>query len=384
MNYYFIYSAGGGAGDWNGVKRMWAEYMPETLKSKILLKFGDIFLEHASGNNFIRPQRWRDINNLREWLSENVNDEFVESQACDILLDSGTAKAVNMIAHHNPRVSCERLIELFNKAFEDNRVFEKYTQIVHASQLNSAVTFDIPNPFKIRSQNGAARLNIIDQETNSALVRLSVAYANRMYEMFVALGGTDYANNTLSTIVNGLWSEEEMDIFFSGLNYSPRKLAVGGLSSTSVSETDIRTQMAILQKFDVLSFDKVHFLGCGGFKKVKAIKDCDIDGDNIFVMVQELELRPYEQARLELHRKYIDIQLVLRGKEEVFGWSEKKDCLTAETEFDEAKDIQLFTDKPQCFYTVREGQFSILFPEDGHAPMLGEGVVKKCIFKILL
>ena len=110
----------------------------------------------------------------------------------------------------------------------------------------------------------------------------------------------------------------------------------------------------------------------------------DIDGDNIFVMVQELELRPYEQARLELHRKYIDIQLVLRGKEEVFGWSEKKDCLTAETEFDEAKDIQLFTDKPQCFYTVREGQFSILYPEDGHAPMLGEGVVKKCIFKILL
>lgn len=110
----------------------------------------------------------------------------------------------------------------------------------------------------------------------------------------------------------------------------------------------------------------------------------DIDGDNIFVMVQELELRPYEQARLELHRKYIDIQLVLRGKEEVFGWSEKKDCLTAETEFDEAKDIQFFTDKPQCFYTVREGQFSILFPEDGHAPMLGEGVVKKCIFKILL
>ncbi|MBR2398905.1 MAG: YhcH/YjgK/YiaL family protein, partial [Alistipes sp.] len=30
------------------------------------------------------------------------------------------------------------------------------------------------------------------------------------------------------------------------------------------------------------------------------------------------------------------------------------------------------------------GQFSILFPEDGHAPMLGEGHVKKCIFKIAL
>ena len=110
----------------------------------------------------------------------------------------------------------------------------------------------------------------------------------------------------------------------------------------------------------------------------------DIDGDNIFVMVQELDLRPNEEARLELHRKYIDIQLLLRGDEEVFGWSEKKDCLTAVADFDAEKDIQLFTDVPQCFYTVREGQFSILFPEDGHAPMLGKGKVKKCIFKILL
>lgn len=67
----------------------------------------------------------------------------------------------------------------------------------------------------------------------------------------------------------------------------------------------------------------------------------DIDGDDVFVNVQELDLRDRSQARLELHRKYIDIQLLLRGPEEVFGWSEKKDCLTAEGAFDEAKDIQL-------------------------------------------
>ena len=110
----------------------------------------------------------------------------------------------------------------------------------------------------------------------------------------------------------------------------------------------------------------------------------DIDGDNIFVNIQELDLRDKSEARLELHRKYIDIQLLLSGPNEIFGWSEKKDCLTAETEFDEQKDIQLFTDIPQCFYSVGEGQFSILFPEDGHAPMLGEGHVKKCIFKVAL
>lgn len=127
--------------------------------------------------------------------------------------------------------------------------------------------------------------------------------------------------------------------------------------------------------FDFIDNNDVASLPCGRH---------DIDGDNIFVMVQELDLREVSAARLELHRKYIDVQLLLSGPNEIFGWSEKKDCLTAETEFDEQKDIQLFTDIPQCFYSVGEGQFSILFPEDGHAPMLGEGHVKKCIFKVAL
>ena len=89
MRFYFIYSAGGGAGDWNGVKRVWNDWMPEYMKSRILLKFGDVFLEHASGTRFIRPQRWRNISNLREWLFDNVRDEFVYSHDCNILLDSG-------------------------------------------------------------------------------------------------------------------------------------------------------------------------------------------------------------------------------------------------------------------------------------------------------
>ena len=127
--------------------------------------------------------------------------------------------------------------------------------------------------------------------------------------------------------------------------------------------------------FDFIDNNDVAALPCGRH---------DIDGDNIFVVVQELDLRDEKEARLELHRKYIDIQLLLDGPAEVFGWSEKKDCLTPEADFDEAKDVQFFTDTPQCFYSVGEGQFSILFPEDGHAPMLGEGHVKKCIFKIAL
>lgn len=107
-------------------------------------------------------------------------------------------------------------------------------------------------------------------------------------------------------------------------------------------------------------------------------------GDEVFVNVSELELKPRYEALLEIHDKYIDIQVVVGGvgKEE-FGWSERKDCKKPKTEFDHERDIQLFTDQPQTFYTLHEGQFTILMPDDAHAPMLGTGHIKKLIFKVL-
>lgn len=147
------------------------------------------------------------------------------------------------------------------------------------------------------------------------------------------------------------------------------------LDSLKNKEQYVSLHPRFKQVFDFIDNTDVAALECGRH---------DIDGDNIFVNVQELDLKARSEARLELHRKYIDIQLLLKGPAEEFGWSEKKDCLKPEADFDEQKDVQFFTDEPQCFYSVGEGQFSILYPEDGHAPMLGEGHVKKCIFKILL
>ena len=106
-----------------------------------------------------------------------------------------------------------------------------------------------------------------------------------------------------------------------------------------------------------------------------------IDGDDIFVNVSELDLRPRSAAALEVHNEYIDIQVVFGGEEE-FGWSPRSAVASPRAEFDVEKDIQFFEDEPQTFYTVREGQFTILMPQDAHAPMLGEGHVRKLIFKV--
>ena len=51
-------------------------------------------------------------------------------------------------------------------------------------------------------------------------------------------------------------------------------------------------------------------------------------------------------------------------------------------EFDVEKDIRFYDDEPQCYYTLRPGQFTILLPEDAHAPMVGEGAIRKIIVKV--
>ena len=111
----------------------------------------------------------------------------------------------------------------------------------------------------------------------------------------------------------------------------------------------------------------------------------DIDGDNLFVNVSELDLKPRSEALLEVHDRYLDIQVLAGGAaEEEFGWAERRDCCKARGDFDTVRDVQFYTDVPQTFYAMRTGQFTILFPEDAHAPMLGSGHVKKLIFKVKL
>ena len=108
----------------------------------------------------------------------------------------------------------------------------------------------------------------------------------------------------------------------------------------------------------------------------------ELEGRDIYVNVMERELKQRADAKLEVHNEYIDIQVLISGKEESFGWSERKDLSQPQGEFNKEKDIQLFDDEPQTYYTLRPGQFTILFPEDGHAPMVGEGTVRKIIVKV--
>jgi len=107
----------------------------------------------------------------------------------------------------------------------------------------------------------------------------------------------------------------------------------------------------------------------------------DIDGDEIYAMIQEPSLRPQEAAKLESHRKYIDIQYVISG-DETMGWSPVEGCGKV-TDFDTKKDCGFFSDKPMAWFPVRPGCFALFYPQDAHAPCVGEGTCRKVVIKVL-
>ncbi len=106
-----------------------------------------------------------------------------------------------------------------------------------------------------------------------------------------------------------------------------------------------------------------------------------IDGDELFMSVVNGKLKKEEEARLEAHDRYIDIQVVLSGSER-HGWKSRKECREVQTSYDAEKDILFYRDLPTSYVDVRAGEFVVFFPEDAHAPMIGKGEITKAIIKV--
>ena len=108
-----------------------------------------------------------------------------------------------------------------------------------------------------------------------------------------------------------------------------------------------------------------------------------IDGDKLFISIMEIDGKTLEAAKIESHVKYIDIQVVISGIE-TMGWAAIEHCTDAIEPYNTEKDLQFFADKPSTYFTVNPGEFAIFFPEDGHAPGIGNGPIKKAVVKVLV
>jgi len=85
--------------------------------------------------------------------------------------------------------------------------------------------------------------------------------------------------------------------------------------------------------------------------------------------------------KFECHNKNIDIQLCLSGNETI-GWKPRHHCKNPNGEYNEEKDVQFYNDNPDTFFQLKDGQFAIFFPEDVHAPMIGDDMIKKLVMKV--
>jgi biofilm protein TabA len=112
-----------------------------------------------------------------------------------------------------------------------------------------------------------------------------------------------------------------------------------------------------------------------------AVGRYEIDSDSIYAMVSKEYGRKKEDAQLEVHERYIDIQLVLTGTD-YMGWKPLKRCIKPVSGFDRDADIGFYYDEPDVFIPVKPGYFVIFFHEDGHMPLIGDGELHKVVIKV--
>ena len=111
----------------------------------------------------------------------------------------------------------------------------------------------------------------------------------------------------------------------------------------------------------------------------------ELEGKHLFVSVSEYQGKNRTDALYESHRKYIDIQYVIEGKE-----------IIGRTSLDKVKVIEPYSDEKDIVFYEYDGgdymeatpkNFFIFTPEDAHRPSISAGdssMVKKLVVKILI
>lgn len=108
----------------------------------------------------------------------------------------------------------------------------------------------------------------------------------------------------------------------------------------------------------------------------------EIDGNNLYVNIDEYVTKNVSESKPEAHRKYIDIQIVLSGNEKI-GYANINSGKSI-AEYNNEKDIE-FLDANCEYIKADSSRFFIFFPEDIHHPCISDGEkshIIKAVFKI--
>lgn len=173
------------------------------------------------------------------------------------------------------------------------------------------------------------------------------------------------------------WTESKLNEWFEKKEY------LNGLSATPNSSID-KAQFAKQYHLNKELWDKAFvYLKATNLQTLTNGRHV-IDGDNIYAIVTEAPSKDYDKTAFESHRKYIDLQYVITGEENMS--KAPLSSVTVNRPYNENADIAYYTGEGQI-YTVPQNSFMLFFPSDAHRPNItpgGNKVVKKIVIKIKL
>jgi biofilm protein TabA len=107
----------------------------------------------------------------------------------------------------------------------------------------------------------------------------------------------------------------------------------------------------------------------------------EIVENKIFAIASIAPGKGITEAKLEVHRKFIDIQCGVAGIDNI-GWKSLSRCKCAEGNYDSEKDIHFFSDLPDTWFGLSPETVAIFFPSDAHAPLAVNGMLHKVVIKV--
>ena len=110
----------------------------------------------------------------------------------------------------------------------------------------------------------------------------------------------------------------------------------------------------------------------------------ELQGDNIFMNVMQFATQSPEQKKAELHREYIDIQVLLSGEERIlFGMTDSaRQCEEMHVEDDYQLCSQIADEQAMV---LKPGRFVIFMPGEPHKPgcvVQAPMDIKKVVIKV--
>jgi len=106
-----------------------------------------------------------------------------------------------------------------------------------------------------------------------------------------------------------------------------------------------------------------------------------IVGKDLFAIISDGSGIGEADAKLEVHRQYIDIQYIIAGTDHM-GWKDLAHCGAPSDPYNEERDAAFFSDKTKSWFDVPAGSFTIFYPDDAHAAMITKENVRKVVLKI--